>query len=805
MSPRVFAAIWTGAAALAMTAPVAVGQTVHELRDANTGAASTVTAYEDRLEIFSGGVIYLYQRDERRDQQQGAYYFNATLDQALLWPHQPGGQVWVRKPGELRFRRADMQIVAGGGVNPGGGVNNPGVQQQQPTIVIESALPGAGLATAVPGGRGNIEIGNVNANDVRNQFYVESRQGGFVRLIPAARPRFVIDIFNGNAAPGANVDMWRLDEAVAEAGEFRLIPAAGGLFQIESRLRRGMVWDVEGNVAVAGANIRLMPSHGGANQLFRVRQAGGAAPAVPPRPGGQPDPGVVLVPGVAIPGVGVPARPQPLQRVRVKLANTGANELWLVVIDRRAPNEQFPMRITAGNAPTVQLERDPLGQSIYDVSVYEVVRQSVVIDRTRGGAVSDENFSPRSVGRFTIPAAQRDGLIDVARKAKSARNPGEVARIDPEEFESLQPNAVPSELGDMPDDPSPAAPSIPTPPPAPGNGGVAVVDDPDGPFGQPGDPAAPATSPPGGRATAGLPQYFENAEQVANAPPQGLPLAYVRRSDAGLTAQFMRAIQEPYAEEIEQMYSETVVVDGVEKIEHRTRTITVAKIRTKLIVTEIPLTFQQCEAYRADGTSLDEAEAAAAVGEGAVAVFISGIGQRGDRQVDARALALCHADLPVVVTDPPEEESEPQSFDPGAAGPNFPATAVQFCLAKANANGELAVGVPQGEAIEETYSVLTPVVKEVVIDGKSVQKVEQIEVAKVRTVMNWKEPRWESPADETLKLYTMAGKRLSGAEAGRLLAKPQAVIYVPAGAKLDPWYRKVFRGDALVLAASKRK
>ncbi|MEM7560892.1 MAG: hypothetical protein AAF394_17350, partial [Planctomycetota bacterium] len=79
-----------------------------------------------------------------------------------------------------------------------------------------------------------------------------------------------------------------------------------------------------------------------------------------------------------------------------------------------------------------------------DLSVYEEHLQSIAIDRTgtSPNPIEDVNYVPKSVGWLPLPVGE--GLPEVSRmdlyaKAKQARNPGGVRRLDAEQFNAKTP------------------------------------------------------------------------------------------------------------------------------------------------------------------------------------------------------------------------------------------------------------------------------------------------------------------------------------------------------------------------------
>jgi hypothetical protein len=164
-------------------------------------------------------------------------------------------------------------------------------------------------------------------------------------------------------------------------------------------------------------------------------------------------------------------RPNPaLAPAKVDLANNHSKDLWVLLVDRQRPNANTKLKLPAGQVTAVTLERDAGGTLVeiyervlpngvvereefateippavrYDLSVYELIVQSVAIDRTvKGGKVEDVQYAPKSVGWFELPPgpALTDGTIDVYPAAVEQANPGQVRRIDPAQWQA-KPAAV---------------------------------------------------------------------------------------------------------------------------------------------------------------------------------------------------------------------------------------------------------------------------------------------------------------------------------------------------------------------------
>ena len=73
-------------------------------------------------------------------------------------------------------------------------------------------------------------------------------------------------------------------------------------------------------------------------------------------------------------------------------------------------------------------------RQFYDISVYELIIQSIAIDSTKKGKgkIEDVQMSPKSIGAFPLAAgsALGDQRIDVYSEARLNRNPGGVRRLD---------------------------------------------------------------------------------------------------------------------------------------------------------------------------------------------------------------------------------------------------------------------------------------------------------------------------------------------------------------------------------------
>jgi hypothetical protein len=141
----------------------------------------------------------------------------------------------------------------------------------------------------------------------------------------------------------------------------------------------------------------------------------------------------------------------------------------VLLADRRSGKPPRALRIPAGSAVRISLDRDPGARlqevhqiqradgsisevdfvvelpirTYYDVSVYELMLKSIAIDRTgkSPNPVEEMNFQPRSLGWYLLPAgnALTSGRHDVYEKALQSGNPGGVRRLTAADYRTLAP------------------------------------------------------------------------------------------------------------------------------------------------------------------------------------------------------------------------------------------------------------------------------------------------------------------------------------------------------------------------------
>ena len=160
-----------------------------------------------------------------------------------------------------------------------------------------------------------------------------------------------------------------------------------------------------------------------------------------------------------------------LDPVTIELANSHSEELWILLRDLRDATKEQRLKIPAGKSAPLELARDAgstlvevweittgletkrvervtevAPKQLYDISVYELIVQSVATDATRKAApVEEVTRSPKSVGLIDVPPGDRfkGDKTDIYTAAKRQQNPGAVGRIDPEQWNEPSPDSDP--------------------------------------------------------------------------------------------------------------------------------------------------------------------------------------------------------------------------------------------------------------------------------------------------------------------------------------------------------------------------
>jgi hypothetical protein len=441
----------------------AIAQQRYELAIPGGGAKSRAERTDRWLKIIdTKGVETAYQRAPGYDSDDGRFvgYHSAVVKQIIRWPVADAGamQIATESAGRITFRPSQMEVRALApppppvGVPPAAGLNADVDAQASYRLVpfIAGArgqamtLDAAGMATMQP------------VADFESQYWHFTVLGqGVVRIhsdrqgrpwslagVPGDAPRM-------KATADTRDQLWQITALPRDPGWFvltSLVPAhtpmaltlqpGGELALTRSTWSDAQVW------RFVRVDVPLPPIF--AQYRFVTRE-------VRPNP--------------------------PLAPAKIDLVNSHTRELWVLLVDRRGSNangKNGKLKIRPGEKSQVTLERDPGGMLVeiyervrangqvereefeteippsnrYDLSVYELIVQSIAIDRTvKGGKIEDVQYSPKSIGWFELPAgpALMDGEIDVYSAASDQENPGQVRPINVEQWQPKPAAADPVE------------------------------------------------------------------------------------------------------------------------------------------------------------------------------------------------------------------------------------------------------------------------------------------------------------------------------------------------------------------------
>ena len=802
---------------------LAIAQTTYELYNSSNGGRSRITVSNAQLLDYRNGVIFRYRRAPQLDRNGFRGYFNVATNDAIRWPTSNRGrfQFGTQTQFGLAFQTSVRQIVGptgggvtgsgvtGGGVTGGGptlvitpgniaigfGTGAPGApaQRNRPKspyssvdVVIESALknPTTGAPRLVSVGLGvssNVHAGGAEPSLSNNQFRLTQVGGEYFSLVPLAQKAMIVDIPRAQATEGANIWLLNKDNASAAASQFRLVPAGNDFYYIETKLRRGYVWDIDESSDAGAPNVQLMPRTGVGNQLFRVYQPGAM--------------GVASRSDSSLPSSGGSTRSRPLSAVRVELGNTQRNDLWVLMVDRRHPTRPKRLKIPAGESVKVRIDRDGdrngrPAEVIYELSVYELVRQSVSIDATQRGKpkVTGANYAPQSVGWFEIPPGnkQKTDVIDVYYEAKQSGQPGRVARIDPSLWDAADVGEI------VPGATATAGSNDPKTMPQPIDPDGPFSDGPfsDGPFGV-GSEEGLGNSLAAKRCIA---EHLEHESCPFGVPRGMLETCLARRTPAG-EIQLVTLIEETKTQEYTVDVPYTAQVAGADgKLTPTTRTRQETRVREYSV--SVPLTetipADRCQVFLAECTQFEGAPLGADAIEWTLEAEKPAVVLRPGQKLDPTYLPLLAPPTPIVVIDNQyagaPRIAKAMSADRRKA---FPSTPIRFLGASINESGALQLYEPHSEWVERAIEYVDPET------GDSITHTKQVAAPKARPGTLLKPGAY--------RVYSMAGKRISGKAAGERLAEPQTVVFVAAGQKIDRWYAKLLNPATLVVMERKAK
>jgi hypothetical protein len=424
-----------------------VAQDEFELVVPSTSIVSTAVRTAGTLRITdSTGAVTVYRREPGYDTAAGDYlaYYSQGARQAILWPRDNRGALQIGEPtsgGRLALRESRMRIrptsIPANLATPGGVIDSSTYYRLSP-----GAGQVAGVCLTVDR-EGRAVMGPVAAGAAAGHQWrlIEAGRGYYRLQCPGSGLAGSLGVYDDSYSAHLRRStndirqLWRISPVGHQPGCYRLINACDDF--------RGRCLTGPRRGAVTLAPIRL-----GAEQFWTLERL-------------TPIPPTVLA-AHRIASRQLTPNP-PLPPARVEMANTHSRELWVLVTDLTDPARSLRLKIPPGQSQSVSLARDagatlvevcelatpygtvqrnefvtPLPPAVlYDVSVYEVILQSISIDRTvPGGRVDRTNYSPKSVGFFVVPpgAALRDGPMDVYRDALQYENPGGVRRIDPRQW-----------------------------------------------------------------------------------------------------------------------------------------------------------------------------------------------------------------------------------------------------------------------------------------------------------------------------------------------------------------------------------
>ena len=461
-----------------------------------------------------------YRRSTRYDttDQKWIGYASREAQQVIRWPVSGAGrmQIGTLQNGQVQFDWSKMTIRSLQQTSPLGsngevmppGINGPQQQFPKPgdALLPQTAvnLPQATAMHLSVGGASNDQqfltlineqqIGFANqATTAEAAWYITPVSQNVVRLQQRSQNRWLAIGMQSNVANNAFGN---------RTGNRRQGGFGNGAFP-----RGGSFGGGGGFRSTAGLYpISLSPIHNGADQLWRIQNIASGGYCFES----------VQYPGMSLtcmPGVGLSLQPMtydpwqiwnaqtpvfslptpqfrtvnqqvipnaPLPPAAVRIVNSHADTLMILLADRRNPQKLQKLRIPAGGSERVQLERDsgatimetvetldPFGNwtqqeyrtpippnVLYDISVYEEFLQSIAIDRTgkSPSPIEDVNYQPRSVGFFLVPAGEElpeISELDAYQIAEEAQNPGAVRRLSQRDLEKKSSTASPDPLKDL--------------------------------------------------------------------------------------------------------------------------------------------------------------------------------------------------------------------------------------------------------------------------------------------------------------------------------------------------------------------
>ena len=450
---------------------------------ANIKSQATLSATQLQIR-GSDGSVTSYARSQQHDSADGKWlgYYSAAARQIIRWPSSNSGglEIGSEVAGRVAYRPSKMTIRT----SHTRSMNKPVLPPVNPAVSNPNLQPG-GAPGQVGGVVANLaasklfdlvsqrkklpsaQMLRIATTDVRGAPWLLSRSSGSsLRAISSGSSG--ADWFATPVGQGyIRLQTYRQGKVYSLSASNRsnlgLAPAAQDpqqLWMVSAGMGQNQFWLQ--NAAFPGTCL----AHSGAGALalqpLAFNQAQMWSPYVAPQVTGfQPFYRSVTSQFVANP---------PLPPAKLTLDNRHRYALVIALGDSRKGADFEQLRIEPGQSLTLELERDSGARIVetveyrtllggwrreeyvtavppsvqYDLSVYEEHLQSIAIDRTgtSPNPIEDVNYVPKSVGWLPLPVGE--GLPEVSRmdlyaKAKQARNPGGVRRLDAKQFNAKTP------------------------------------------------------------------------------------------------------------------------------------------------------------------------------------------------------------------------------------------------------------------------------------------------------------------------------------------------------------------------------